>query len=154
MTNHYLIRTEPEGRQKGDTGDSLSGGQKGDTARPKRETSHANLRRCIRKNKSVKESVGAHTPFSPPTTEEVRAYAESIDFETLNAAKFVNHYGATGWKIRGSSVEDWKALVCRWQAEDAERAGKAAEAEDANDPTEEEARRLLGWSDDQEGGAV
>lgn len=153
MPNHYVVWREPKGRQKDDTGDPLYSGEKDDTARPKRATSHANLRGCIRKNKSRKESVGAHTPFSPPAVEEVRAYAESIGYEALDAERFADHYRSNGWRVGQAPMRDWQAAVRNWQRRDAQSGGKGAEPEDAHDPSEEEARRLLGWSDGAEGGA-
>ncbi len=54
-------------------------------------------------------------PFSPPSVEEVRAYAKEnkIDFDS---AKFVDFYTANNWHLGTAKMKDWKLAVRVWSA--------------------------------------
>ena len=54
-------------------------------------------------------------PFSPPSVEEVRAYAKEnkIDFDS---AKFVDFYTANDWHLGTAKMKDWKLAVRVWSA--------------------------------------
>lgn len=59
--------------------------------------------------------------FSPPTLEEVREYAEKIEF-ALDAAQFIDYYSARQWRFSGNvPMKDWKAAVRTWKRKDATR---------------------------------
>lgn len=61
----------------------------------------------------------ANTAGAPiPTVEEVKAYADSIGYTSLDAQSFCDYYSARGWKINGEPIRDWKALVRRWKRQD------------------------------------
>lgn len=53
------------------------------------------------------------TAFSPPSVEEVRAYAREnkIDFDS---AKFVDYYSANDWRLGTTKMKDWKLAVRVW----------------------------------------
>lgn len=57
----------------------------------------------------------ALAPFSPPSVEEVRAYAKEnkIDFDS---AKFVDFYTANDWRLGTVKMKDWKLAVRVWSA--------------------------------------
>lgn len=57
----------------------------------------------------------ALAPFSPPSVEEVRAYAKEnkIDFDS---AKFVDFYTANDWRLGTAKMKDWKLAVRVWSA--------------------------------------
>lgn len=57
----------------------------------------------------------ALAPFSPPSVEEVRAYAKEnkIDFDS---AKFVDFYSANDWRLGTAKMKDWKLAVRVWSA--------------------------------------
>jgi hypothetical protein len=58
----------------------------------------------------------AHTPFSPPTVDEVRAYCRERG-NRVNPQRFVDHYEANGWRqSRGNKIRDWKAAVRTWES--------------------------------------
>jgi hypothetical protein len=58
--------------------------------------------------------------FTPPTLEEVRAYA-SENMMIVNPDKFFDHYSANGWKIGGKGqMKDWKAALRNWDRKDQE----------------------------------
>lgn len=74
------------------------------------------------------ESKGAKAPkaparkkFSPPTEDEVAAYIREQGY-TIDAAHFVRTYQAKGWLIGNTPMQDWKAKVDAWNAEDKNRA--------------------------------
>ena len=58
--------------------------------------------------------------FSPPTTEEVKAYClernNSVDAET-----FVDYYQSKGWMIGKNHMKDWKAAVRTWENKDKQK---------------------------------
>lgn len=76
---------------------------------------------------AVKE--GAQTaPFSPPTREEVEAYAKAEGLD-VDAARFVDHYAANGWKVGGHApMNDWKAAARNWSRRESERPRASASA--------------------------
>ena len=79
------------------------------------------------------------TAFTPPTADEVRKYAEAQGL-AVDAAKFVDHYAAQGWKINnGLPMKDWRAAVRTWARRDAEWNQARPKAA----PDMDEARRML-----------
>jgi len=52
--------------------------------------------------------------FTPPSAEEVSAYAKQIDF-ALDGEGFVDFYKSKGWKVGKESMKDWKAAVRTWK---------------------------------------
>lgn len=51
--------------------------------------------------------------FTPPTADEVRAYAKEKGF-SIDAERFVNFYESKGWKVGSSPMKDWRASVRNW----------------------------------------
>jgi len=52
--------------------------------------------------------------FVPPTTIEVKEYAESIGYR-LDAEAFCSHYDSNGWKVGKNKMKDWRAAVRTWK---------------------------------------
>ena len=69
----------------------------------------------IEKSKS-KSSVRA-SRFTPPTTEDVKAYCMERG-NHVDAQRFVDHYTANGWKVGKNSMKDWKAAVRTWERQE------------------------------------
>jgi hypothetical protein len=55
----------------------------------------------------------ARATFTPPTTEQVAAFASEHSLQ-INATAFVDHYTSNGWCVGRSGMKDWKAAVRRW----------------------------------------
>ena len=55
--------------------------------------------------------------FSPPSLEEVRAYCQERG-NSVDAQRFVDYYGANGWKVGKNPMKDWKAAVRTWENND------------------------------------
>ena len=53
------------------------------------------------------------TRFSPPTYDEVCAYAESIGSK-VNVDDFIDYYDSNGWMVGRTKMKDWKATLRRW----------------------------------------
>lgn len=74
--------------------------------------------KCSPSSSSSSSIVNSHTSaskvFQKPTAEEVSEYAQSIDF-SLDGAYFIDYYETRGWKIKNSSIKDWKACVRTWK---------------------------------------
>ena len=55
--------------------------------------------------------------FSPPTPDEVRAYAEEKGL-SVDADRFVDFYSSKGWMVGKTQMKDWKAAVRNWARQD------------------------------------
>jgi hypothetical protein len=53
-------------------------------------------------------------PFEIPTAQEVLAYAKEQGF-VLDAEKFLNHYGASGWMRGKTKITNWKLCANTWK---------------------------------------
>ena len=61
-----------------------------------------------------KEKIGrAIARFTPPSVEDVRAYAREKGL-TLNAHDFVDFYQSKGWLVGKSPMKCWKSAASRW----------------------------------------
>ncbi len=58
--------------------------------------------------------------FKKPSVQEVKEYADSIGFTTLDPEYFINHYEANGWMAGRAKMKNWKATVVNWKKRDAE----------------------------------
>lgn len=58
----------------------------------------------------------ARPRFTPPTVDEVSAYAEEKGWTPaqFNAERFVDFYASKGWKVGSSQMKDWKAAARGW----------------------------------------
>lgn len=63
------------------------------------------------KKESAKEK--AHTRFTPPTVEDVSAYAAEKKLY-VDANRFIDYYESKGWMVGKSKMKDWKAAVRNW----------------------------------------
>ncbi len=124
----------------------------------KRESAHSKAKTCVGKSlstnsttqensapKSALKSTKQHR-FKPPTVDEVRAYAETINYYTLDVAQFVDYYIAKGWMIGKNKMKDWRAAVRTWKRRDEEsgkKTGRPKRGESGWVPTEAEAEQTL-----------
>lgn len=95
---------------------------------------HANVPviQSVSESESISESEsysgeGAKAPsartrgkFSPPTVDEVKAYASDKGL-TLDADRFVDFYAAKGWKVGNTPMKDWRAAARNWARDDHRR---------------------------------
>lgn len=66
------------------------------------------------KNKGEGEK---RTRFSPPSPEEVDAYAKEQGIN-VNGQRFCDFYAAKGWKVGNTGMKDWKAAARNWASRD------------------------------------
>ena len=59
--------------------------------------------------------------FTPPTAEQVRAYAHGHGLK-INADRFVDFYSSKGWMVGKAKMKDWQAAVRNWAARDRQEA--------------------------------
>lgn len=59
-------------------------------------------------------------PHPRPTREEVLNYCRELG-GTVDGNRFYDYYSANGWRRGNSKIEDWKAAVRYWDAEDREK---------------------------------
>ena len=67
------------------------------------------------KSKSIESS--SRKRFTPPTADEVRAYADEKGY-TIDAQRFVDFYESKGWMVGKSPMRDWRASVRNWVSRD------------------------------------
>ena len=79
-----------------------------------------------------RESVRA-SRFTPPTTEEVLAYAceKGWSAEQFDAVRFVDFYASKGWYVGKNPMKDWKAAARGWVARGNERQTQAVKTNPA-----------------------
>lgn len=53
--------------------------------------------------------------FTPPTIDEVKAYAGEIQLADTEADKFFDYYVSKGWQVGKTPMRDWKAALRNWQ---------------------------------------
>lgn len=56
--------------------------------------------------------------FTPPTVDEVRAYAQEKGWKSweIDPEYFVNFYASKGWKVGKNPMKDWRAAASGWVA--------------------------------------
>lgn len=69
------------------------------------------------KRKAPTEPKEKRTRFTPPTVEEVEAYAREKGLN-IPAERFVDFYASKGWKVGNAPMKDWKAAARNWAARD------------------------------------
>jgi hypothetical protein len=69
-----------------------------------------------REDKNKSESTRKR--FTPPTVEEVSAYAQEKKYDNFSAERFVDFYAMKGWMVGKNRMQDWKAAVRGWAARD------------------------------------
>lgn len=72
------------------------------------------------KEKEMKGARRARARFSPPSPDDVSAYAAERGLD-IDAAAFVDFYAAKGWKVGTSPMRDWRAAVRNWCRRDGGR---------------------------------
>lgn len=96
---------------------------------PQNEPQFAPQSEPINKHKLKQEKEvpkGTKKKFVPPTVLEVAAYCVERN-NGLDAEAFVDYYTANGWVQgkNGNPVQDWKAVVRRWENNQQEARGKS-----------------------------
>lgn len=54
-----------------------------------------------------------------PTVQQLRDYADTIDFPTFDPQAFIDHYDSNGWKVGRSKMVQWQATVRTWKRNEA-----------------------------------
>ena len=72
------------------------------------------------KEKEMKGARRARARFSPPSADDVAAYAAERGLD-IDAAAFVDFYAAKGWNVGTSPMRDWRAAVRNWCRRDGGR---------------------------------
>lgn len=78
------------------------------------------------KNSEDKNSKGESKRFTPPTPDDVSAYALEKGY-VIDAEAFCDFYTSKGWKVGKDSMKDWQAAVRNWVRRDKED-GKTPQA--------------------------
>ena len=65
-------------------------------------------------DKEIEKESDKKKRFAAPTVEEVRAYCQERG-NSVDAQRFVDYYGANGWKVGKNPMKDWKAAVRTWE---------------------------------------
>ena len=65
----------------------------------------------------------AHTSFSPPRVDDVRAYCGMRGYTTIDPERFVSYYAARQWMAGQTAITDWRAAVDSWHRKDMDKNG-------------------------------
>lgn len=118
-----------EGNQMGDDGlpDGIPGGdQTGAQVRLVED-------RLVENRLVEEENPAKHTRFTPPTPQDVSAYASRKGI-SLDENRFCDFYAAKGWRVGSSPMRDWRAAARNWARRDAQApAPRKAVSEYADD---------------------
>ena len=70
----------------------------------------------IRLDKNIEGDKPKRKRFTPPTVDEVRAYAAEKGWtaKEFNADRFVDFYASKGWRVGKDTMKDWKASARGW----------------------------------------
>ena len=70
-------------------------------------------------NTDINTDRGTRKRFTPPTLDEVRAYAREKGYRNFSPDTWFSYYQSNGWKVGRDTMKDWKASVRYWVAKDA-----------------------------------
>jgi len=111
---------------------------------------HVQVQEQVHVQSPSNEGEGAKAPnapargrFTPPTAEEVAAYAQEKGL-ALDVERFVDFYASKGWKVGNASMKDWKAAVRNWARDDKARGSPVRDCPPTQDDVYFYARQL-GW---------
>lgn len=82
-------------------------------------------KKSLEKNSLVESNETNHTEDArPPTSEEIKEYADSIGYKDLNVDAFVAYYDARDWRFdSGQKIENWQSFVRLWKARERTSSG-------------------------------
>ena len=76
------------------------------------------------KNDGEKRARAKAARFSPPTPDEVHAYADENGMSNVDANRFCDFYASKGWRVGSQPMKDWRAAVRNWNARDSQTSSK------------------------------
>lgn len=82
------------------------------------DSSDTRKRETINEKRESRESNARGARFTPPTVDDVSAYASGMHYVGFNASRFVDFYASKGWKVGRNPMKDWKAAVRGWASRD------------------------------------
>jgi len=84
--------------------------------------------------KTAKKQNGHSTRFQEPTRDEVLAEAAAHSMPSIEADKFLNYYGANGWRVGRNPMKCWKRAFATWRLNWQERYKPKGEVKEMKDP--------------------
>lgn len=69
------------------------------------------------KEKELKKKSKSHTPFVPPTTDDITKFCNTNNIH-IDVEYFFNYYTSKGWTVGKSPMKDWKAAIRNWHRND------------------------------------
>ncbi len=87
-----------------------------------------------RLNEETKEERTHSTRFREPTRDEVLEEAKAHWMPEIEADKFLNYYGANGWKVGRNPMKCWKRAFATWRLNWQERYKPKGELKEMKDP--------------------
>lgn len=73
-----------------------------------------------KREKDKEKRTAKRERFTPPTLEELKAYAAEKGYKTFNAERFLGYYEANGWRVGKNPMKSWRAAVANWVAREKE----------------------------------
>lgn len=71
-----------------------------------------------RSDKSIGDEEQKRKRFTPPTQDEVEAYATEKGYTAFCAERFIAYYESNGWRVGRNPMKDWRAAVRGWASRD------------------------------------
>ncbi len=66
------------------------------------------------KKKDIPKGISKKAPkFSPPSLEEVKAFASEHGL-AVDAQRFIDYYESNGWRVGRNPMKDWQAALRNW----------------------------------------
>ena len=95
------------------------------------------------KTNTRRENMGRSAHFTPPTLDEIRAYASELGYSGFDAEGFRDHFETRDWVPKGYTqrMKSWKAAVRTWWK--TQKLGKFGPAPKESEWDKEKARRVL-----------
>lgn len=115
-----------------------NGGQSGPVAPSRPQSPHNNNNNNNNNSKdNNNDNQGSEgrvgTRFTPPTLDEVSAYASEKGYLGFEAERFVDFYASKGWMVGKNPMKDWRAAVRGWASRN-KAESKLAEVDYSFDP--------------------
>ena len=83
----------------------------------------------------------ARARFTPPTVEEVSAYAREKGYAGFSAERFVAYYESNGWRVGRNPMKDWRATVRGWATRDGDQGRTQLDRRPQANPAQDYAQR-------------
>lgn len=116
VTNHKRAKIAAEARWA-KRNEILSETERDIEKEKEKESKQALTKQCL----TDAPSIAPRSRFVPPSREELDLEASKIGLPPIEVDKFVNYYGANGWRVGKAPMKSWTHALAGWAARYRER---------------------------------